>query len=102
MMNYGPLDTDDWDKGISRPLVSPLLTGTLCIYQYLKYVVRQLLDRPGGLYFRKFIGKGCLEEDLEAVTALVQRCSNTLEHIDIDCQIHGKSHPLYLCGKLRT
>ena len=87
------IHTLDRNEVVSQPSISPPLTGTFYIRRWLKHVVRQLLDLPSGLNFREFTCEECLEEDLKWVTALVERCSDTLERVDIGCKIFGKSPP---------
>ena len=87
------MDTRDMDVTVPRPSKSPPLTGTLCIHRSLVYVARRLLDLPDGLHFRELTCSGCLTTDLEWVTALVERCSDTLKLVNIDCPLHGKLPP---------
>ena len=75
----------------SLPSTSPPLTGTLYIHRLQKYILRRLVELPNGLHFRGFTCSGCTYEDLEWVTTLVEKCSGTIECVDVDCQIIGMS-----------
>ena len=73
-------EVNEWDI----PLTSPKLTGWLNLKMYggISSAVRRLLELPGGLHFSK-ISVLCLEEDVESMTHLVSRCSDTLESLSI-------------------
>ena len=78
----------------------PPLTGTLVLQQSSpNYIKHLLLAVPGGLHFRKIIWKLHFPEHLEGVMAVVERCSDTLEYIDITRPIRGKSHPFSPCDR---
>ena len=68
---------------------SPPLTGTLhlIVFNDLARVVQPLLDLPGGLRFRSLELAWCSESDLPSVMDLVAACSDTLESLDIACDI---------------
>ena len=83
----------DRDEVVPRPSKLPSLAGMLCIFRSPEYVARRLLGLPISLRFRKFISKGCPEEDLEWVAALVERCSDTLESVEVDCRVYSNSPP---------
>ena len=82
----------DRDEVVPRPSKLPSLAGMLCIFRSPEYVARRLLGLPISLRFRKFISKGCPEEDLEWVATLVERCSDTLEGVEVDCRVYS-IHP---------
>ena len=68
------------------PSVPPALTGTLnlVIHGGMEYTTRQLLDLPNGLHFRKLMFSWFEEEDLEWIMKLVNECSDSLEHLNVD------------------
>ena len=66
-----------------RPLTSPAFTGTLELDGVPEHTVRQLLDLPNGLRFRKIMCISCYLEDPQWAMALVERCRDTLESIEI-------------------
>jgi hypothetical protein len=68
-----------------------VLTGTLVLQERLKCITHQLLNLPNGLHFREIVWKTCVLEELERVTELVERCSDTLECIDVSCQMSSES-----------
>ena len=70
-----------------RPLTSPALTGALELYGTPEYTVRRLLDLPNGLHFRKIACRSRLSEELQLMMALVERCRDTLESVDIDWRV---------------
>ena len=61
----------------------------------IKPFARRLLSLPGGIHFRKFTLMWSREEDITLTLALVERCSHTLESLDITCGPYGVSvrHP---------
>jgi len=73
-------DTDGWNP----PLSSPKFTGSLNLRPFgrARPVIRRLLDLPGGLYFSE-VTVVFTDEDVESVTDLVSRCSDTLEFLAI-------------------
>ena len=66
-------------------LSRPPLTGTL-LFRPRNHLVRSLLDLPGGLHLRKIVlGIETLSEVVgEFLESLVEKCSGTLECVDID------------------
>jgi len=58
--------------------------------------VRQLLDLPNGLHFRKLMFSWTLKEDLRWVAELVEECRHTLEFLHVACDSRGTSnvHPI--------
>ena len=93
---HGSGDGDD-DAADFQPATSPAFTGTLVLFDSLSNAIRhRLLTLPGGLHFQKISWSAYYPEtDLQPdlVMAFVKRCSNTLECIDIDIWLPGKSHP---------
>jgi hypothetical protein len=69
----------------------PALTGSLNLFvsDGLVRILRPLLDLPGGLRFRRLVLVWCGEPDLPLVMELVAACSDTLEYLDIGCEIYG-------------
>ena len=72
------------------PSTSPKLTGCLDLRttNEIRPIVRQLLELPSGLHFSK-IYLSCLEEDVESMTDMVSRCSDTLESLNIHYNCSG-------------
>ena len=66
-----------------QPPNPPVFTGSLkLVTMGTPSVIRQLLALPSGIHFRKFVV--VLEHgDISLITALVERCSHTLESLDI-------------------
>ena len=82
------------DSIVFKPSTSPPLTGTLKVTwsQEMEGLVTRLLGLPNGIHFRKFKFSWNLEIDVRWMMALVEACSDTLEHIDLESQVYGKSH----------
>ena len=82
------------NDAIFQPLTSPPLTGTLTIAcsQRMEHLVARLLSLPNGIHFRKFKFLWDAEKDVRWVMALVEACSDTLKHIDLQPHEDGKSH----------
>ena len=80
----GLFPTNYADSGWDTPLTSPKLTGSLDLRTFgrARYVIPRLLDLPGGLHFSQ-INAAFFFEDVELVTDLVTRCSNTLESLSL-------------------
>lgn len=94
----------DRDDSAFQPWTSPPLNGILTICQPhnglmiyrphgTKHFIRLLSDLPNGIRFREFKFMWDLEEDLLGTTTLVEACSNTLEHVDIESWVYGELHP---------
>lgn len=83
------------DGAIFQPSTSPPLTGTLNLSGHQpRKIVHSLLDFPGGPHFRKISwGDGSVEVEPELVTALVERCSGSLEFLDMNFVPVRKSRP---------
>lgn len=86
----GVIDAD----ASNRPTItstSPPLTGSLELFvsDGLAWILRPLVELPGGLRFRKLELAWCCELDLSLVMELVTACSDTLECLDIGCEIYG-------------
>lgn len=74
---------NDGDGAISR---FPVLTGTLVLEPTTADFVRRLLELPTGLLLRKIVWREGLENEFEGVRDLVERCSETLECVDLTCR----------------
>ena len=75
----------DYEVGrLDIPSTSPKLTGCLDLRATSKLcpIVCRLLELPNGLHFSK-IYLWCYDEDVESMTDLVSRCSDTLESLKI-------------------
>ena len=94
VLNDGSDGIDEEDQDTFQPSTSPVFTGTLEVCQGLEYATRRLLDLPNGLHFREIVCELFLEEDVQYAMALVERCSGTLEHLNI--------HQWSVAGKLDT
>ena len=71
------------------PLTSPAFTGSLELYQMRRMapITHWLLSLPGGIHFRKLVLPWLHEGDHSLTTALVERCSHTLDSLDIICSL---------------
>jgi len=81
----------------------PMFTGSLDLLLRggMKPVVHRLLSIPGDIRFRKLTLRWFCKEDILLTIALVEKCSHTLESLDItDDYAYGTSigHPMYLHG----
>ena len=98
--SYTDADVTDWCEPIVWPpnFQFPPLTGTLVLRPSRPdCITRLLLAVPGCLRFRKIIWE-YHPEHLEGVMAVVERCSDTLERIDIARPIRGKSYTSSPCN----
>jgi hypothetical protein len=90
-----PSDNDgsDWPLTGIQSSSSPVFTGSLRLLLQggVKHTTRWLLSFPGGIHFQKFIWRWFRDEDVLLMTALVERCSHTLESLDIICGRLGES-----------
>jgi hypothetical protein len=77
------------------PLTSPAFTGSLELYQMRRMapITHWLLSLPGGIHFRKLVLPWLHEGDNSLTTALVERCSHTLESLDIICSLISIGKP---------
>ena len=93
-------EVDEWDI----PLTSPKLTGCLDLNLDggIRSAVRRLLELPGGLHFSK-ISVSCFEEDVEPMTDLVSKCSDTLESLSISYLLAGAGFlPVFMVDQYLT
>ena len=56
-------------------------------------IARRLSSLPGGIHFRKLTLKWAEEEDILLTMALMERCSRTLESLDIACNPRSTTIP---------
>ena len=98
-IRYGAMidddDGSDWPLTFAQPTSPPMFTGSLKLLLWggVKHTAHWLLSLPGGIHFRKFIWRWSHEEDILLMMALVERCSHTLESLDIIYGLLGKSIP---------
>ena len=79
--------TNGGDDNISfQPPTSPPFTGTLTLDwpRKMEWLFPRLFNLPNGIRFRKLKCSLGRVEDIRWATALVEVCSNTLEHVDIE------------------
>ena len=101
VINYYNVSLDEGgDAGGLPPIVQPsnlpAFTGTLNLDLRggIGPIVLPLLAIPGGIHFRKLILSGLGGEDILLTTALVERCSRTLESLDMSLCGAFIRHPL--------
>ena len=87
----------DGDAAIPQPSSLPKFTGTLVLEPVAADFVRRLSELPDGLCFRKIVWKKNVDNKFEGVADLVERCSDTLEYIDIECRTSVKSCRFVFC-----
>ena len=75
----------DWLPTATQSSSPPMFTGSLKLLSWAgaQHIVHWLLSLPGGIRFRKLIGRWSRGEELLLMMALVERCSHTLESLDI-------------------
>ena len=79
-------DDSDGLPATVKPSNLPAFNGSLDLYVRggMGHVAHRLLSLPGGIHFRKFTLRWFQEEDVLLTTALVEKCSRTLEHLNIN------------------
>ena len=98
---YVPNKTGDGSEGpptVVYPPNPPKFTGSLEVMMAagVEPISRRLLSLQGGIHFRKLTLRWTSEEEMSLTFALVERCSHTLESLDIMCYIFSTSiQPLY-------
>jgi len=90
LANYGEgANGDDGSNGLpiaAQPSNLPAFTGSLEVTVIGPApIARQLSSLPGGIHFRKLTLTWYCRNDISLITALVERCSHTLESLDITC-----------------
>jgi len=88
------IDNGDGSNGLSTVIQRsnpPTFTGSLELFMRggMEHIARRLLSLPGGINFRKLTLTWFHERDLSLTMALVERCSCTLESLDITCSPLG-------------
>ena len=75
---------------IITPTLAPL-TGTLALNwsRGITYTIRRLLDLPNGLHFRKLRLSTFYVRAFLSMGKLVDACSDSLEHLDIELELGG-------------
>jgi hypothetical protein len=78
-------DGSDWLLTATQPPAPLRLTGSLELFLQggMELATRRLLSLPGGIHFRKLTLPWVCEEDLLAITGLVEGCTHTLESLQI-------------------
>ena len=92
---------DDIDEESGRPPTTvsspttPRLTGALelLMYEGMGNTLREMLNLPGGLHFRELQLSWCGGPEFPWVEKLVAACSDTLERLDIKCDLESMSDP---------
>ena len=86
-------DGSDWLPTATQSSSPPMFTGSLKLLSWAgaQHIAHWLLSLPGGIRFRKFIGRWSRGEELLLMMALVERCSHTLESLNITCGRLSKS-----------
>ena len=85
------MSIDDGDGSHGLPTVvqpsNPPMTGSLQLFERggMGSITRRLMSLPGGLHFRQLALKWSREEDVLLTAALVEKCSHTLEYLEIAC-----------------
>lgn len=75
-----------------QPLSPPTFTGSLGLFlRGMEPMVHRLLSLPGGIHFRRLDLTWSYEEDTSSVVALVEKCTHSLESLDITRDILGTS-----------
>jgi hypothetical protein len=74
------------DEPVLQTPASLPLTGTLSLNldKGIGDVTCELLGLPNGIHFRRFSCVWRFDQDYQWVMALVERCSDTLEYVEID------------------
>ena len=88
-VTYNRRELDGGDPGglltVVRPSGLRTFTGSLCFLlgRGTGSCIRWVLSLPGGIHFRKLTLEWYREEDSSLTMALVEKCSHTLESLDI-------------------
>ena len=94
----GPNGTPMMDTTMLSPNTSPPLTGTLVIRENADHVASLVSKLPCGLHFKEIDWKTTGE--IPPMSALVEKCSNTLERIRINLRVaYGGFHLFGSCGR---
>jgi len=69
-----------------QPASPPMFTGSLELFMTgMIRPVHWLLSLPGGIHFRKLTLTWTCKEDISLTMALLEKCSHTLESLDVTC-----------------
>ena len=80
----------DGSPTVDRLPNPPKFTGSLeLIVTRMRPIVRQLLSLSSGIHFRKLVLGWTCDGDVLSTSALIERCSHTLESLDITCYAFG-------------
>jgi len=84
-------DHSDWLSTADQSQNLPMFTGSLelLLRGGMGLIVDRLLSLPNGIHFRKLILSWFCEEDVSLTMALVEKCSPTLESLDVSCNSCG-------------
>ena len=99
-----PVTGDDDRSGglptVVQPSAPSMFTGSLNLLTCAgtEPIARRLLNIPAGIHFRYLTLTWVREEDISLTSALVERCSHTLESLDITCEPRG-TLVRYLCPR---
>jgi len=88
------INIDNGSSTVVQPSNIPVFIGSLHISNHLqgiKSTAQWLLSLPGDISFRKLNLIWHKVEDIRLTMALVERCSHTLESLDITCVTSGAS-----------
>ena len=84
-------------SAVVQPSNLPKLTGSLelLLKGGMEPIARQLLSLPSGIHFRKLVLGWYCERDISLTMVLMERCSRTIESLDIRYDLGGTSngHP---------
>ena len=77
----------------AQPLNQPMFTGSLelNLTEGTELFIRRLLSLPGGIHFRELTFTWIRGKDLSAIMTAVERCSHTLESLNIHCDHYSTS-----------
>jgi len=83
-------DSPDAPPTVSQPSTPPTFTGSLRLFVTqggLSLITHRLLSLPAGINFREFSSTWFHAEDPLLTMAVVERCSRTIETLDITCHL---------------
>ena len=100
-------DIDREPRRLPTPVSSstpPALTGTLelSMYEGMEKTIPEMLNLPGGLRFRELQLSWCGGIEFPSVAKLVAACSDTLERLDIECDIDSTFNPVPSVAQILT
>ena len=105
---FGDCGDPDEVSTVIQPSSLSMFTGSLNLRlgRGIRSSVHRLLSLPGGVHFRKLTLAWSYGDDIPLMMALVEKCSHTLESLDIICdslhstsirhlRLHGGNSPLF-------